>query len=57
MKASRHDAWRVNNDALEVYPCLNLTLAFDENALALEDAAAALRETCDKLENFIDLLI
>ena len=52
-----HDAWRVNNDALEVYPCLNLTLAFDENTLALEDAAAALRETCDKLENFIDLLI
>ena len=52
-----HNAWRVNNDALEVYPCLNLTLAFDENALALEDAAAALRETCGKLENFIDLLI
>ena len=52
-----HDAWRVSNDAQEVYPCLNLTLVFDENALALEDAAAALRETCGKLENFIDLLI
>ena len=52
-----HDAWRVNNDALEVYPCLNLTLAFDENVLALEDAAAALKETCEKLENLIDLLI
>ena len=52
-----HDAWRVSNDALEVYPCLNLTLAFDENVLSLEKAAALLKETCDKLENLIDLLI
>lgn len=52
-----HDAWRVSNDALEVYPCLNLTLAFDENVLALEKAAVLLKETCEKLENLIDLLI
>lgn len=52
-----HDAWRVSNDALEVYPCLNLTLAFDENVLKLEKAAALLKETCEKLENLIDLLI
>lgn len=52
-----HDAWRVNNDALEVYPCLNLTLAFDENVLALDAAAAGLKETCGKLENLIGLLI
>lgn len=52
-----HDAWRVSNDALEVYPCLNLTLAFDENVLELEEAAVMLQETCEKLENLIDLLI
>jgi len=52
-----HEAWRVNNDALEVYPCLNLTLAFDENVIALEEAAAGLKETCGKLENLIELLI
>lgn len=52
-----HDAWRVSNDALEVYPCLNLTLAFDENVLDLEEAAVMLQETCEKLENLIDMLI
>ena len=52
-----HEAWRVNNDALEVYPCLNLTLAFDENVIALEEAAAGLKETCGRLENLIELLI
>lgn len=51
------EAWRVNNDALEVYPCLNLTLAFDESVLAVEEAAAGLKETCEKLENLIELLI
>ena len=57
MVPSVHEAWRVNNDALEVYPCLNLTLAFDENVVSLEEAAAGLKETCEKLENLIELLI
>ncbi len=52
-----HDAWRVDGDAMEVYPCLQLSLCFDENNISMACAAGMLAKTRAHLENLIDLLI
>lgn len=48
---------RPNGDALELYPVLHLSLAFDERTLPVADAAQALSDTCAHLENLLSLLI
>ncbi|MGN1250438.1 MAG: hypothetical protein ACI4XW_10220, partial [Candidatus Spyradocola sp.] len=48
---------RPNGDALEFIPTLRLSLAFDERALPIADAAQALTDTCAHLENLLSLLI
>lgn len=52
-----HQAMHLQKDAPSFYPCLNLTLCFDENTLSLSDAAQALHKTCEHLENLLALLI
>ena len=50
-------ALRADGDALEFYPTLRLSLAFDERTLSAADAAQALSDTCAHLENLLSLLI
>ena len=50
-------ALRADGDALELYPVLHLSLAFDERTLSAADAAQALSDTCAHLENLLSLLI
>ena len=50
-------ALRPDGDALELYPVLHLSLAFDERTLPAAAAAQALSDTCAHLENLLSLLI